>query len=624
LIFTKSPLSNIYRHIKGSIKIVTASIYDKMNRGGVLKNINIYFNFSPTCCVVHYQIDKNEIKRQLTYRVMKSPNFLNDIFYFILYSLKDLFAKMPIAKLHVNCNFEDIKDETVIKKIKSILDRVAQVVNTTNAIIKNKEKDIFNKNKSVAFFELPKKAIKKATLKEDLGGNWFEDFFVKNCSEIQSYFFDFPNHIVFNSQERRWENTGFVFRFEDLYKLIEKYSIKKIVYQNFYLFEHFLYTQHIFLPGILDFLGVENIGFDYDGYEYGFIELEKVMFHTEKNIRFNPYPTSENYWDKKYLLKNIQYTALGAHHGFLDKKFQLNDDYDLVILSNSRLDAVKGQLSSILFVLSGIDENRVFKDFQIWGWSMIEIIKNHLNITDGEKLLFSGKIFGLLYHIGQFLKYEVIESLKTVRDIKIYGDSNWGILFPEYYQNKFLNKIEIQNLYRNNDKLLLCFNHGVNYLEASGPVVDSISKKIPFFNFPLVVKSENFKGFEEIEYNNIEELNMKINAAGSIYKKLSLKNSIEEYRKIMQSSEKEISDYVFNKAEFPSDGGIYYKDYLEHEKLLKDEINVYISQNKAFLQKCIDILLANQQHNVNINQTRFYERKYLKNILKDINRGRKV
>lgn len=586
-----------------------------------MKKVNVSINFTPSGCTVKYQLDNELIEKKLTYRLIKTPHFYNDIFRFLIHGLKDLIISTPLESIKMICNFSDIKDQGFINQTKKINNHVVNVITQTSRIIREKQRKCFSNNDRVAFFGLPKQPIKQVVMKEVVGGKWFEDFFLYNNKiDHKSFFFEFPTHIVFDSTKRCWVKTGNVFKFDDLFHLIKDYNIKKVVYQNYYIMEHFLNTQLIHLPIILDYLGVETIGFDYDPYDYAFIELEKVMFHTTKSKRFNPYPSIETFWDEKYHLNTINYNTLGAHHEFKEEGFELKKNYDLLILSNSRLNVVKNHFAAILFVLSGIDEKTLFKDFQLWGWSMLDVIRNRLNLSDMDKLHFSGKIFQIMYHVGQFLKYEVIESLDTHKKIKIFGDAGWGKIFPEFYQNNFLDKEEISRLYQKNDKLLLCFNHGVNYLEASGPVVDSLGKKIPFLNFPLVVKNDSFKGFEVFEYKNIHELNEKIDCADKLFKKQEISSSLEAYQSILQKSENQIAEYIFHNSK--SDENVYYASYLEHKKLLKLETEKYLAENGQFIQKGIDVLLNNQNFSVELNHSRFHDRKYVKRLVSEINKGK--
>lgn len=582
-----------------------------------MDKIKITLVFSENKCLVSYE----ENKYFITYERMDNSK-IKDVAFFILRSLKDIFFRMPENEIAFVCNMPKGLDEAASITIKKICEFVFAVIKNTQSEIEKLIKDEFVNNKNIVFLGLPKEIITKPKLRTKFKGDWFESFYNEyNNIREGIFFYDFPSDSIFDSKKREWIDTEARYSVHELIGFFREKGIKKIVTQNYYLYETYLKAYKVFLPAILNFVGIEGIGADYDPSEYGGMISERGMFNFQNHKRFNPYPVCEEFWDKKFNLDNVTYSVFINHYTFKDENFSIKDDYSLLVLSNSRLNSVKNEFLEILFVLTQLNEDNIFEDFQTWGWAMRYIIQNGLNLTDTQRIEFSSRIMKLFYHVGQFLKYEVIESFETDRTIKIYGDKDWGKLFPEFYQNKFLNKEEINRLYEGQDKLLINFNQGVDYLQSSGPVVDAISKNIPFVNFPAVIKTDVLKGFEVLEYRNVEELKQKVDNVVSILQDQQLIDTLDYYKKIIQKSENEVADYIFCDKPVPENGGCFYKEFKKHEILFNEKISRYIENNKVFLQKSIDIVLAKKKFNIDINKTRFYDRRYMRTINDEIKSG---
>lgn len=90
-------------------------------------------------------------------------------------------------------------------------------------------------------------------------------------------------------------------------------------------------------------------------------------------------------------------------------------------------------------------------------------------------------------------------SLDTNRPIEIYGDADWGLLFPKYYQQRYLGSAEKKQLFSKSEYLFLLLNANYTYLESNGVVLDALAENLPFIGLPALVKTKEFEAFSSIE-----------------------------------------------------------------------------------------------------------------------------
>ena len=536
-------------------------------------------------------------------------NMFNYLIMQVLDSIKELFFQMPIEKIDITYNIDSncSNDTAVLAVYSKVLSAVNLFIQNTNKIYQEYRayKGCAENYDKVLFY-----------VAEDIPRliEFYE--YNKNLSPDKTILITYPSG--WNPMQRCWENVDYKLAVSDLLDIITKQKIKKIVTVNYQFFENFFFNgEAIYLPPFLEFLDVEFVGIDHDPIEYFPVSgpLMRKLFQTGKSKRFTLAPSLHKYWDETYGINNIEYSSIIQHYKSFYEPIQLDEDYAVLVISNSRIKEVKYDLEEILFVLDRMDENSVMNELQLWYHSIRRFILEKVRGSDFSKMECSRYLNGFVYHASQFLKFEVVENINSNRKVAIFGDEGWGKLFPQYYQNRYLSQVEINDLNKENKYLYLLFNNAFSYLEASGSVFDAICKNTPFINLPALVKTELFKDFKNLEYNNKSELNYLIENASDVFNKEDINKSIRMLRDIYIQNEQDVAQQIILNKELPKDSSLFLYQLREHETILDRMVNEYIEQNQVFLIECIKKFFVNRDLRYNIADSRYFERNYFKQII---------
>ena len=90
------------------------------------------------------------------------------------------------------------------------------------------------------------------------------------------------------------------------------------------------------------------------------------------------------YWDKKYGL-NIQYMPMPQDYKISGKIKIPADDYDIVVLSNSRWAAVRDHKKHIDALLHYLPNETLFTDIQLWYMALNRLIVNTLDLNKKDR-----------------------------------------------------------------------------------------------------------------------------------------------------------------------------------------------------------------------------------------------
>lgn len=521
------------------------------------------------------------------------------IFYWLMHTVKPIFFKMPIDKVE----FEFSKD--VYAQFKNIFDMYASIISVTNNIIKGCShlKGVADCNKNILFFSV-----------DDTYR--YKDFYEKmsNTGEKKVIYMNMSSG--FNVNTRTWDDDGIPMPLDDLIDIIINKSIKKIVSINLHLLESYCRNNHVYLISLFNYLGVEFITIDNDSYEFlphGY--LMKSFLNCDSFDRFSHAPTLQEYWDNKYKLKNIRYISIPQNYEDNKDKINLKEDYAVLVLSNSRLINVKPKLFSIIYLLDHMPPDSVVTNIYLWYLSMKCAFLKYMQLSEFEQLIYNCQLFNFLYIIIQFLKYDIIESIDTVREIEIYGDVGWEKIFPEYYK-KYLNAEEMDELFLKKAHLYLLFNVTFSYLEAGGPIYDAIQRNLPFINIPAMVKTHSFDAFRHIEYSNEQELNYLIENISTVVDNVELKDAKRIYRKVLADNEKMILGRIVLDRNIAANGSVFDAERKEHQLLIDQMTEEYIKQNAELLKETFRVLFLEESIEYDVSKSRYFNKKYVQRILK--------
>ena len=521
------------------------------------------------------------------------------LFWWMLKSLKPLFFEMPMEKIDFTCS----KD--VYEQFGKIINNYSAIIHRTNDAIKSYShlRGVAESNKNILFFNVDDNYRHKSQYERFRSLGTKDVLYVNMASG-------------FNPKTRRWEDRDVPIPLSELVDIVVKKSIKKTVSINHYVLDRYLCKTDVYLIPLFGNLGVEYVIFDndpWDGHPHGY--LMKSFYNCNTFDRFTSAYVLSDYWDSTYELKNVHYITVPQNYKIEEEITEIKEDYAILVLSNPRLENVKPMIVPILYLLDHIPEGSVFTEVHLWYMSLRHIILRIMKLDEFERLYYNSRLHIFFYTIMQFLKYEIIDSIDTVRRIELYGDRGWERIFPEYYK-KLLNKKGMDELFSKNGHLYLLLNHSFSYLNAGGPIYDAMSRNVPFINMPPLVKTRSFEGFRHIEYRNKEELNYLIENTKAVVHNEELKESIRILMKVLRSSGDEVKEKIVHDRNVMTMGGIYGKESKAHKVLMDQMVEEYIDRNERFLRQSFDVLILGKPVQYDISKSRYFNRKYVQRILK--------
>jgi hypothetical protein len=384
----------------------------------------------------------------------------------------------------------------------------------------------------------------------------------------------------FNRKLRQWEDTPIPVEFDELLALIEKEKIGQIVTVNHYWSSKYHEKLGFDIVSLFWFMGLKWTTIDNDPSDLhpaGF--LHRNWQTPPGELRFTNLSLLNRYWDEYYGM-DAEYIALPSDFT-KGNYFELDHNYDVVIITNSRWGNIEPQLDIIKEVLEGIPD--VYRDIHTWYLAMRQSILERPGLRETEKLHYNSFLHALYYHAVNWLKYKAIGDIKTDRKVRLFGDEGWEIHFPQYYEGVLDNE-QIEALWKEKNHLYMLVNCSFNYLDASGPVYDGIGQDVPWINVPPMVSTKTFEKFKSIEYNNQDELNELINGKYiKVYE--GLKGVTQTYKKILDDSVQSMLDKISGKN--TQRGELFVKHLGEHQSLIDSKVTAYMENNTAFLQHCL-------------------------------------
>jgi len=378
---------------------------------------------------------------------------------------------------------------------------------------------------------------------EDLRYKSFYDV-LKDNKKVDVHYLNMD--LGFNRKTRQWEKERpEPISIPDLQKFIIENDIKKIVSVNEYFLNYYMMTYNIHLATLLSYMGVEFIVIDNDPYDLnaeGF--YRKVIQHNNKRNHFCNLKCLNYDLDEFYELKNITYNAIPQDYRKKKvKKFK--KDYNVIVLTNSRLSNVEKYQGTKNKMLSVLPPETIFEDLINWYMAMRAIILSDERFSETNRFHMNSSLHGFFYTFANWLKYKIIENVETDKPFHVYGDEGFKTICPDLYRGS-LNNDEINELFKGNN-LYLLMNFSYTYLDASGPVYDMMRRGVPWLNITTPIKSRYLKDLSLLEYtNDIDELNYKINNAEELYSDSKLTTALDNYRLTLKSSVDEMGTAVSN------------------------------------------------------------------------------
>ncbi len=526
--------------------------------------VKIEIQNNSLCLICFFNGEIRIYEKKLTGFNPAAEQSMMNYFCWMLNILKPLFFRMPVADITVEFT-QECKD-----KINNMIVFAYNLLKNTNDTLKcfSDRKNMAASHENVLFF--------------NVGENINFRKIYQNCMNMGSSrlrYLDFDPG--FNPVERRWEKTPPPMSVEEFVQYIKENRIRKIVSINHYLLEKYQ-DQGIYILAVFKYLGLEYIIIDLDNYDLtpqGY--LYKCFYNVEEFDRFS-YTEFHVFWDRYYGLSNVS-RIIFPHEDKKPFAFQeLDDDYHIVVMSNSRINDVIPMLNPIVFILDQFKEGSFFEELCLWYYSMRYLILSCMDLNEYEKLNFNALLLRFAYNASQLIKYSVIDGIKTDRKIELYGDSGWQNLFPEYYQT-YLDRKGIDEVLTKGLSLNLLMNWQVTWVETSAVIFEALNYRVPFINHPALVKTEKLKGLSRIEYHSSEDLNLKLQDIKP-HLNSDLIESINNFNFICNGN----MDFIVSRLHPASKKNKGYetiiKELDDHDRLLQERINGYVSTHYDFLR----------------------------------------
>ena len=400
------------------------------------------------------------------------------------------------------------------------------------------------------------------------------------------HYMDIPSG--FNRVTREWETISLPMSIEDLISFIKINRIGKIVSVNHYFIDRYAAILSVDLLYLLRMLGVQYFAITHDPFDLrplGYLNKRCVL--NGGATYFSGMSCLNEYWDQKMGM-GVTYVPLPQDYRH-SKQIKLDDDYDIIVLSNSRLGNVKALDEQIKMLFDAIPRSSLFIDIQLWYMACHYLLTEIMPLTMDQRLYYISILHQFFFAFLQYIKHVIINELKTDRTIKVYGDEGWKEICPQYYQGCLDNE-GIERLYSETNHLYLLMNFSFSYLDASGPVYDVIRRGLPFVNVPPIVKTSNLEGLKHIEYSTMDELTPLVNDFNPMLNKPDLINALGICRDIYRTGTQSIVDKI--RGVEMREVNQFQLGIQAHNDLIREAAKTYLYENELFVRATLNSFMG--------------------------------
>lgn len=518
----------------------------------------------------------------------------------ILLKLKPLFLDlMPVNNLEVRIGQELMQEK--YSGFKPYLLQIASTLNNTNKLLQDiddQQIDFGHHNNTLIY---------------NLDGHFYLENVYKEIKEKNRAFYQ-TFTTGWNSTKRQLDSPPQVMTPSELFNFIKENEIGRIVSINLYYLEAIFDYHCVYLLALLARLGVEYNTVDWDIYAINkMLGVNKLCFHASQFKRYDIFPSIQKSWNEKFNLANTAYHPGQALREERQSLQPLNDNYQILCAANSRLANFREpmQLEKVLAAFDFCEEDNLFHDFQFWFHAISLFLIRDVEAPPLEKFKLRAQLIKVHFDGISLLKYEALNGISSERPVNLYGDEEWQFIFPQYYQGKYLPKEEVVAKIRSGDYLHLQLNNIFSYPEAHSVISEALSLHRPYLGFPAVVKTPALEGFEGLEYNNIAQLNHRLDNINSVIEGDKFRSSLRAHSKNMAVCWKEFCENL-------SEGYIEERDTYnniceQHQNQFALDAQSYITDKR---DRLLDYLRFLQGiHNYDANQARYREKPYINTIV---------
>lgn len=447
--------------------------------------------------------------------------------------------------------------------------------------------------------------------------NTFEELYqeikLKNTNSHYLSFFS-----GWDKKKRTWGKAEGL-SLEEMIHFISTKRIKYIFSVNSYYLDHLLQSEHILPLPFFKALGIEWVSIDYDTYEIipsGY--LQRAAQNCLDFRRFSIWPHISSYFDKTYQCTNVRYFMIGDIKTKEEEIFGLESNPDILIASHARIGSILQNLPETLFFLENTSPEDQYLDFQKLYFALIQILTHDSKHAENDKENYF-RIFSQIYiNALSFLKYDVIESLNDHKiKTQIFGDEAWQFLFPQNYQNQFLNESEMESLFKTKKHLYLLLNQNFSYFENNPVFLRALNFNVPYLCFPSLIKTTDLEGLSKLEYKNRNELIEKLPHINQLIRNPSYLSSRHHLRTKVGECRNDFYSQIINPHS--TQEGAFNSQWKQSQTLLDQEITTYIRDNQEKVYQTYYQLLDNRAKLFPINESRFSKYSFCNKIVDSYN-----
>ncbi|MBF0493471.1 MAG: hypothetical protein HQM15_11930 [Deltaproteobacteria bacterium] len=415
-----------------------------------------------------------------------------------------------------------------------------------------------------------------------------------------------------NKLKRCWEETDH-YSIRQLLDMIREKKIKTIFSVNMFLPNDILKKEDTLLIPLLKHLGIEFIIIDFDTYELvNNGHTKKAVMNMKEVRRFSIYPSISKYFDQAAGANEIRYFSYGDILNPDQLIHAPDPNPEIVFLSNARSNYVLGLMPQILHFMNYVDSENPFDDQQMLFYAINHLLLHSTELEIDQKWKYYSLFADVYMGVLSLLKYEVISGIETTHKVLLFGDTAWEKLFPQYYQNRFLNEEEQKEKLQNGKSIYILFNQNYSYFENNPVFLRAINYAAPYLTFPAAATLQELSGLRHLEYSNPQEFNSKLKNIGSLCKDPEYQSSLQKIKSYLKSCH---NDFV-NQVENPEIKiSLYDQLCNENEQIFQQKLEGYIKNNFYRISQCMDELMKKNPKEFQLNQYSYFHKSYTQNLL---------
>ncbi len=412
----------------------------------------------------------------------------------------------------------------------------------------------------------------------------------------------------FNAQTRTWGDAS-MRTLPDLLQEVERARAGRIVSANMHYLEHVSDQLKADVPALMRFLGIRYVMYDVDIYD-GAVRpvLSRSVFHDPDTTHVSIYPFLQASLDQSLDVRKVQYGIAYRSMAAEAAPFHLEPDYALFVLSHSRLAAVKILLQQIIFLFDHLGTESPHEDLFLWFLSVRRRIFGDGSRSLSQKLLLNSNLYKLFVGALSFIKILLIGDLKTDRPLKIYGDSGWGEIFPQYYQGRYAQGEEKEKLFSDGRHVNLLVNENYSYQQSHGVIQDAVHRNIPFLTLAPVAPTQELEGLRPIEYRNAGDLADRINALSVSLKGRELSEGLAAYRRMTAQCGAEVMDALMG---VPRQQDFFMSCCRDNEERVQCKLDRFHLEKREAIEASWEVLLLGKETRFDLSRSVLMNRSYL-------------